>query len=72
MGVTPGYADLYSSNLPGQEFDVGGLPSGEYYMVVTVDPFEKFLDYRRTNNMAWTRIQLDAAAGTVSIVGRSR
>ncbi|MFN3430970.1 MAG: lysyl oxidase family protein [Candidatus Sericytochromatia bacterium] len=72
MGVTPGYADLYSSNLPGQEFDVGGLPSGVYYMVVTVDPFEKFLDYRRTNNMAWTRIQLDAAAGTVSLLERSR
>lgn len=72
MGVTPGYADLYSSNLPGQEFDVAGLPSGEYYMVVTVDPFEKFLDYRRSNNRAWTRIQLDAAAGTVSILGRSQ
>lgn len=72
MGVTPGYADLYSSNLPGQEFDVGDLPSGEYYMVVTVDPFEKFLDFRRTNNMAWARIQLDAAAGTVSLLERSR
>jgi Lysyl oxidase len=72
MGVTPGYADLYSSNLPGQEFDIGDLPAGDYYMIVNVDPFHRFLDYSRTNNSAWTRVSLDPSAGTVTVRGSSR
>ncbi|MNT37742.1 Lysyl oxidase [compost metagenome] len=71
MGITRGYADLYSANLPGQEFNVTGLPAGEYYMVIHVDPYKKFLDSSRTNNIAWTRIYLDSEAGTLELRGNS-
>ena len=71
MGITRGYADLYSANLPGQEFNVTGLPAGEYYMVIHVDPYQKFLDSTRDNNIAWTRIYLDPEDGTLKLLGNS-
>lgn len=64
MGITRNYADLYTANLPGQDFDVTGLPAGEYYVVVEIDPEQVFLDASRGNNVAWTRFQIDPAAGT--------
>jgi hypothetical protein len=64
MGITRNYADLYTANLPGQDFDVTGLPAGEYYVVVLIDPEEVFLDASRGNNTAWTRFHIDPAAGT--------
>lgn len=65
QGITRTYADVYNSGLPGQEFDVAGLPAGEYYFVIIVDPMEKFLDARRTNNFAWTKIYLNPSTGRV-------
>lgn len=71
MGITRGYADLYSANLPGQEFNVTGLPEGEYYMVIHVDPYKKFMDASRANNIAWTHIYLNPENGTFQILGNS-
>lgn len=71
MGITKDYADLYSANLPGQEFDVTDVPAGEYYMVITTDPDHKFLDYSRDDNVAWMRIYLDPAEGTFENRGTS-
>ncbi|MFN3432255.1 MAG: discoidin domain-containing protein, partial [Candidatus Sericytochromatia bacterium] len=61
MGITRNYADLYTANLPGQDFDVTGLPAGEYYVVVLIDPEQVFLDASRSNNTAWTRFHIDPA-----------
>jgi hypothetical protein len=71
MGITRGYADLYSANLPGQEFNITGLPEGEYFMVIHVDPYKKFMDSSRANNIAWTRIYLAPEDGTFEILGNS-
>lgn len=69
MGMTRGYADLYSANLPGQSFDVTRLPAGEYTIVIISDPLNKFLERSRTNNTAWMRLHLDPEAGTFKILG---
>lgn len=71
MGITRGYADLYSANLPGQEFNVTGLPAGEYYMVIHVDPLQKFMDSSRANNIAWTHIYLNPEDGTFELLRKS-
>lgn len=59
QGISPGWADFYGSEVPDQELRVSGLPEGEYYLLVTIDPSAKFLDANRANNMAWTKIYLD-------------
>lgn len=69
MGMTRGYADLYSANLPGQSFNVSGLPAGEYTIVIISDPLDKFLERSRSNNRAWMRLRIDAEAGTFQELG---
>lgn len=71
MGVTRNYADLYSANLPGQDFDITGLPAGEYYVVVLIDPGQAFLDASRSNNVAWTKFYLDPSRKTVTKLASS-
>ena len=69
MGITRTWADLYSAGLPGQEFDVTGLPAGEYYIVILIDPTASYLEQSRSNNRAWSKIFLDPHAGTVTRTG---
>ncbi|MFP5503060.1 MAG: discoidin domain-containing protein, partial [Candidatus Sericytochromatia bacterium] len=65
QGISRGWADLYASNLPGQELDVTTLAAGEYYLVSTTDPFNRFIDLNRGNNTAWVKVYLDARNGVL-------
>lgn len=65
QGITRGYADVYSANLPEQTFDVEDLGSGEYTIVIQLDPEKKFLETNRNNNMAWAKFRYDAATAKV-------
>jgi hypothetical protein len=71
MGITKTYCDYYNAGLPGQEFDVSGLAAGYYYVVLRVDPTSKFLQTRGDNDVVWTRIFVDPAAGRSYPVGYS-
>lgn len=68
-GLTRNYIDVYTPNLPGQDFDFTDLPRGDYYIVVEIDPDRRFLDYRRTNNVSWSKFALDGRAGTATRTG---
>jgi hypothetical protein len=57
VGISVGYADVYSYQLPGQWADVTGLPSGEYWLEVEVDPFNRILEADETNNV--DRVKID-------------
>jgi hypothetical protein len=38
MGLSVGYADIYTYSLPGQRLDVTGVPAGTYCLVSTANP----------------------------------
>lgn len=65
QGISPGWADFYGSEVPDQELLVNGLPPGEYYLLVIIDPTGKFLDSNRSNNSAWTKIYLNPSTTMV-------
>lgn len=67
MGITRSWADHYTANLPDQDFDITGLPAGEYTIVIYIDPTQKFLDASRGNNVAWQRLYVDPAASRVLV-----
>jgi hypothetical protein len=71
MGITRSWCDYYNAGLPGQEFDVTGLPSGDYWVVLRVDPLGQFLQSNKANDVVWTRIRLNAATGNTYAVGYS-
>jgi hypothetical protein len=57
LGISIGYADVYSRSLPGQWADLTGLPSGRYWLEVVADPYDRIEESNETNNT--TRIMLD-------------
>lgn len=52
QGINTGYADYYGAELPDQWIDVTGLPSGRYWIRLTVDPRGLLVESDTTNNVA--------------------
>ena len=57
LGVSIGWADLYSKGIPKQRIDVTGVPSGQYWLEVVIDPNNMVQETDETNNT--TRIMVD-------------
>lgn len=54
QGISTGWVDTYSANIPGQSMDVTGLPNGLYALRSTVDPDGLLIEADRRNNTAVT------------------
>jgi hypothetical protein len=52
QGINTGHADYYGAELPDQWIDVTGLPSGRYWIRLTVDPRGLLVESDTTNNTA--------------------
>jgi hypothetical protein len=62
LGISIGYADLYSAGLPGQWIDVTGVPSGQYWLEVNIDPYDRVLELDDSNNAASILVDLNIPA----------
>ncbi len=61
QGVTAGWTDVYTRGLANQWIDITGIPDGEYWLEVVVDPESQLLESDETNNV--TRIIVDITDG---------
>ncbi len=52
QGINAGWSDYYGPRLPDQWIDVTGLPSGRYWVRITVNPQHRILESDYTNNVA--------------------
>lgn len=68
QGVSVGWGDTYAYNLPDQYIDVTDLPSGDYRLVIEVDPEKRFTEITRDNNVTSTLIRLDSVKRTVKVI----
>jgi hypothetical protein len=59
QGISSGWADVYSSGLPGQSIDIAGVPDGQYWLEVEVDPLNRLVEADETNNVTRILITLD-------------
>lgn len=50
LGISIGWADIYSRGLPGQWVPATGLPAGDYWLEVIADPFNRIEESNETNN----------------------
>ena len=69
VGISIGWGDKYKWSLPFQWVDVTGLPAAEYRIRAIVDARNLFAESSDTNNCTYSRLQMDAAASTVSVLG---
>jgi hypothetical protein len=57
-GLSIGWADYYSSTLPGQELDVKGLPDGRYCLRIEADPSDRLVESDDANNGRSTLLRI--------------
>jgi hypothetical protein len=58
MGLSPGWADIYSFELPGQEIEISDLPDGRYRLWAEADARAWFAEDDRADNTTWADVEL--------------
>jgi len=59
QGISPGWSDVYDKGLPGQSINIEGLPDGEYWLEIEIDPLDQLRESNETNNSSFTLITVD-------------
>jgi hypothetical protein len=67
MGISPGWGDIYTWDLPGQYLDITNVPDGAYDVVSIANPDCTLLESAPGLEGAATRIRL--ANGAVTVLG---
>ena len=57
-GLSRGWGDTYTTSLPDQGIDIGGLPDGRYKISITADAVGAITEANETNNTASMEIQI--------------
>lgn len=58
QGVSPGWIDQYHQELEGQNLDITGIPPGDYYIVSTSNPANRFIESNYDNNTAYASFEI--------------
>jgi hypothetical protein len=61
-GLSIGWADMYTSALPGQDIDITGLSTGRYCLTSTADPVNRLREANDSNNTYREPVRLDFGA----------
>ena len=69
QGISVGWGDTYGASLPGQLFDVTGLPAGDYDIIIDIDPKSQLIETTRVDNSSCLRVRLNPSAMTVAPLG---
>ncbi|MDX9975735.1 MAG: lysyl oxidase family protein [FCB group bacterium] len=65
QGISVGFEDIYSKDLPDQWIDITDLPAGEYWLESVVDPENHVVEADETNNVERVKVTIgDGAGGT--------
>jgi hypothetical protein len=62
-----GWGDTYIQTLPGQSFDITGLPNGTYYIEVRTNPARRLYERDTTNDVTLRRVRLSGTPGNRSV-----
>ncbi|MFJ8923010.1 lysyl oxidase family protein [Streptomyces sp. NPDC102415] len=62
-----GSGDTYTQDLPGQSFDITGLPNGTYYIQVLANPENRLKETDLGNNSALRKVVLDGKPGARTV-----
>lgn len=56
QGISVGYQDVYTKNLPDQWIDITNIPNGTYWLESEVDPNNHVLEKNENNNIARVKV----------------
>ncbi len=63
-----GWGDTYFQYLPGQSFDISGLPNGTYFIEVTANPTHRLSETNTSNNSQLRKVILKGRPGHRTVV----
>jgi hypothetical protein len=66
QGISVGWGDLYSSDLPGQTIDITGVADGDYWLLSTADPNNLLLETEDNNNTGVVKVRIQG--NSVSVI----
>jgi hypothetical protein len=69
QGMSVGWGDTYGWNLAGQSFDFTGNPSGDYKLIVEIDPQKRLLEIDDGDNTSCALLRINVANSTVQALG---
>lgn len=69
-GISAGWADIYTSDLPGQQLPLEGLADGRYAVVVSMDTADSVWESDDGNNTVEVIIELSNGATEIAVVER--
>ena len=68
QGVSVGWADVYGSQLPGQEIDLTRLKDGDYRLIIDVDPKNRLLETNENDNTSCVLLRISVTAQSVDVL----
>jgi chitodextrinase len=68
QGISVGWGDTYGWYLADQDIDVTGLTSGDYELLIEVDPHNRLLETDDTDNDSLIYINIDFSTETVTVI----
>lgn len=68
QGMSVGWGDTYGYNLPGQAIDFTGNPSGDYKLIIEVDPKGRLLETNDGDNTACALLRINVTNSTVDVL----
>ena len=68
VGISVGWGDRYSWQLPYQWIDITGLPGGTYTLRAIVDARDELTESSDTNNCTYTRLSFNATGTAISLL----
>jgi hypothetical protein len=71
VGISAGWMDIYSANLPDQFVEISGVPDGYYVLEIEIDPHDVFEESNENNNIVCSLIRLSSTVAEL-VKGASR
>jgi hypothetical protein len=69
-GISPGWSDIYTSDLEGQQLPIDGLVDGRYALVISVDYGNRLFETNDDDNVVEAVLDISGGATQVTIVDR--
>lgn len=69
-GISPGWSDIYTSSLEGQQLPLDGLTDGRYALVISMDYLDRIYETDNSDNVVEAILEFSGGVRQVSVVER--
>ena len=68
QGMSVGWGDTYGFNLAGQSIDFTGNPSGDYQLIIEIDPKKRIIESSEEDNISCVLLRINVSNSSLTIL----